>query len=77
MRIALEAPPIPPGGWRGALVERHDLGGEVLFSVTIRHRYGVAARTWHDTRRAAIAAALEQADRHALPVIDLSAEDAE
>lgn len=75
--MMLEAPPIPSGGWRGAIVERHDIGGEVLFSVTTRRRFGVVERTWHERHGAALAYALEQADRHELPAIDLAGEEGE
>lgn len=69
------APPIEQGGWRGAIIDRHDLGGEMLISVTVRRRFGQVARRWFPDHRSALVHALEQADQHSLPLIDLSAGD--
>lgn len=76
-RLAVQAPPIPSGGWRGAIVERHQLGGETLWSTTVRHHFGKAKRAWFTDRAAALTYGLEIADQHSLPLIDLGTADAE
>lgn len=67
------APPIEQGGWRGAIIDRHYLGGETLFSTTIRRRFGQVSRRWFGDHQSALIHALDQADHLSLPLIDLSA----
>ncbi len=67
------APPVPKAGWRGAIIDRHDLGGERLFSVVTRRAFGQTSRRWFGDRQDALIFALDQADLNDLPLIDLTA----
>ena len=55
----IHAPPIPRGGWRGAI------------SVIVRLRFAAVRRHWFDVKAKALAFALDQADVHDLPMFDL------
>ncbi len=76
-RLAIQAPPILPGGWRGAIIERHDLGGEALWSATVRQHFGKAWRRWFSDHAAALAYGLETADLHGFPLFDLTGPEPE
>lgn len=72
--MAIEAPPWAEGTWPGIIVERHTVCRCELFSVTIRPRRRRKARTdrdWFIDQDAAVAFALQAADRRGLPMFDL------
>lgn len=63
-------------GWRGVLVETHLVAGESLHSVIVKARAGGAAkRAWFDRRPAALAFAIEAAERQGLSAFDLGSDD--
>lgn len=65
--------PAPRGGnWIGVMIERHDVAGTNMVSVTIRGRAGQKhERRWFTDGRIALAWGLSQADSRQLPLFDL------
>lgn len=71
MTIALTLPEATPGDWIGALVDKHEIAGTIMYRVQIRGRGQVAIeRSWFASRDEAMAFALDRADRRCLPVLD-------
>lgn len=63
-------------GWRGVLLEAHYVAGETMHSVTVKSRTGgTAKRAWFDRRPAALAFAIESAERQGLLAFDLGDDD--
>jgi len=70
--LEIAAPPLRDSTWICSLIERHDIGGTRLYSVTIREGIGPARRRWFPTHLAARCFGLDQADALGLPLIDMS-----
>ena len=68
----IEIPALLPGKWLAVVIERFELAGSTLSSVTIRRGCGRAPRRrWFPDRAVAVAHALELAEEFDLPLLDL------
>lgn len=68
----IEIPALMPGSWHAVIVERFELGGAILHSVTVRLGGSRALRRrWFPSRTIGLAHALEQAETFSLPLLDL------
>ncbi|WP_126174560.1 hypothetical protein [Altericroceibacterium xinjiangense] len=66
-------PQVRPGNWRGALIERLELAGSIVWAVTVRVGLGRAPRRrWFPDHAMAISHAADQPDTLGLPLLDLS-----
>lgn len=66
----IDLPPIRGGTWFGAFVESAILGGDEMWSATIRPLGRSASRRWFAERASAYAFAASEADRLNLPLFD-------
>lgn len=58
------------GNWRGVAIETAELAGSMLAAVTTRCQI-TTRRRWFGSEADALAYAVEQADAHNLPLLDL------
>ncbi len=71
----IAVPPLLPGGWRGIIVEHHEIAGTRLAAVTVKPGLGRAPRRrWFADSTVALAHALDQAETLALPLLHLGVE---
>lgn len=70
--VEIDAPAIRSGTWLSALIERQEIAGSRLFSVTVRSGIGRVRRRWFPSHVEARCFALDQADALGLPLIDMS-----
>ena len=68
---AFTFPPMRPGDWRGALLEKHEITGLSVWSVSVRGRDGSSRRRWYWQEAHAFAFALDQSETRRLPFFDL------
>lgn len=70
--IEVNLPHPPRGNWPGVVLEQHQMFGVTMWRVCVRGRSdGSASRNWFTTRQAALAFALDRADRRHLALFDL------
>jgi hypothetical protein len=69
--IDLPGMPGPARGWRGILIEAFQSNGIEVFGVTSRTGLRPAQRRWFADPATAFAHALEIAEAHKLPLLDL------